>query len=58
MAKKNEDGTAWGIILVVLGAIFLLQSVFDIEIFREIWKFWPVILIVWGLKVLKDSRSS
>jgi uncharacterized membrane protein (UPF0136 family) len=58
MAKKKDDGTAWGIILVALGTIFLLQSVFDIEIFREIWKFWPVILIVWGLKVLKDSRTS
>ncbi len=57
MVKKKDDGGAWGIILVALGVIFLLQSVFDIEIFREIWKFWPVILIVWGLKVLKDSRS-
>ncbi len=57
MVKKKDDGAAWGIILVALGVIFLLQSVFDIEIFREIWKFWPVILIVWGLKVLKDSRS-
>lgn len=58
MAKKNDDGMAWGIILVALGTIFLLQSVFDIEIFRDIWKFWPVILIVWGLKVLMDSRKS
>lgn len=58
MAKKKDDGTIWGIILVALGVIFLLQSLYDIEIFREIWKFWPVILIVWGLKVLKDSRSS
>lgn len=57
MVKKKDDGTAWGIILVALGVIFLLQSVFDIEIFREIWKFWPVLLIIWGLKVLKDSRS-
>lgn len=57
MVKKKDDSTAWGIILVSLGVIFLLQSVFDIEIFREIWKFWPVLLIVWGLKVLKDSRS-
>jgi len=56
VVKKKDDGTAWGIILVALGVIFLLQSVFDIEIFREIWKFWPVLLIIWGLKVLKDSR--
>lgn len=52
MAKqKHRDSLIWGIILIVLGGIFLLEQ-FNIDVWDEIWRFWPVILIIWGANKL------
>jgi hypothetical protein len=52
MAKqKKGDSLLWGIILIVVGALFLLQQ-FNVDIFDQVWRFWPVILIVWGANKL------
>jgi hypothetical protein len=52
MAKqKKGDSLLWGIILIVVGAIFLLQQL-DVDIFDQVWRFWPVILIFWGANKL------
>ncbi len=53
MAAKNKrsDTLVWGVILISLGFIFLLES-FHVEIWRYVWRLWPVILIVWGLDKL------
>jgi hypothetical protein len=52
MAKqKRGDSLIWGIILIVVGGIFLLQQ-FNVDVFDQVWRFWPVILIVWGANKL------
>lgn len=52
MARQRKgDSLIWGIILIVVGAIFLLQQ-FNVDIFDQVWRFWPVILIVWGANKL------
>ncbi len=52
MAKqKHRDSLIWGIILIVLGGIFLLEQ-FDIDVWDQVWRFWPVILIIWGANKL------
>ena len=52
MAKqKRSDSLIWGIILIVVGAIFLLQQ-FHVDIFDQVWRLWPVILIIWGANKL------
>ena len=52
MAKqKRGDSLIWGIILIVVGGIFLLQQ-FDVDVFDPVWRLWPVILIVWGANKL------
>jgi LiaI-LiaF-like transmembrane region len=52
MAKsKHRDSLIWGIILIVLGVIFLLEQ-FNIDVWDDFWRFWPVILIVWGANKL------
>ena len=63
MAKqKRGDSLIWGIILIVVGGIFLLQQ-FNVDVFDQVWRFWPVILIVWGANKLylglkeKSGRS-
>ncbi|MEE9389652.1 MAG: DUF5668 domain-containing protein [Candidatus Aminicenantaceae bacterium] len=48
MAKrKSKDPLAWGIILIVIGLIFLLNNI-DINVWGTIARLWPLILIVWG----------
>jgi len=49
--KTRNDSLVWGVILIVVGAIFLLEQ-FDIDLFDQVWRFWPVILIVWGANKL------
>jgi len=48
MAKnKRKDSLAWGIILIVIGLIFLLQNI-DLNIWHFIARLWPLVLIFWG----------
>jgi hypothetical protein len=49
--QKKGNSLVWGIILIVVGVIFLLEQ-FDIDIFNQVWRFWPLILIVWGANKL------
>ncbi len=43
----------WGMLLIVFGILFILQNL-DIVWFswRDIWQFWPVFLIIWGISLL------
>lgn len=43
----------WGIVLIVLGGIFLLGN-FDVINYDRIWDFWPVVVIIVGLKLIVD----
>ena len=43
----------WGVVLIVLGGIFLLGN-FDIINYDRIWDFWPILVIVVGLKLIVD----
>lgn len=48
MAKyNNRDPLAWGIILIVIGLIFLFNNL-DIGIWDFTARLWPLILIFWG----------
>jgi len=47
--SKRKDSLIWGLILIVIGALFLLDS---LDVRFDAWHYlanlWPVILIVWG----------
>jgi hypothetical protein len=53
-AKRKRDSLVWGIILIALGTIFLLDR-FGLDVWDTVWKFWPVILILWGASKLFDG---
>jgi hypothetical protein len=54
LLKIGPSGSVfWGIALIVLGGIFLLSN-FDIIDYDRIWDFWPVVVIVVGLKLIVD----
>jgi hypothetical protein len=46
----------WGIILMALGAIFLLAN-FEILDYDVIFKFWPVAVIIIGVKLVVDYAA-
>ena len=50
-AQRKRDSLAWGIILIAIGTIFLLDHL-GLDAWDATWKFWPVILIVWGASKL------
>jgi len=47
MAKKQRSALGWGIILIVIGLIFILDN-FDIDVWDILARLWPLALIVWG----------
>jgi len=57
---RRKDPLVWGLILIVLGALFLLER-FDVGVWDTLWRLWPVVLIIWGgLKVyngLQEKKS-
>jgi hypothetical protein len=46
----------WGALLMALGVIFLLGN-FDVINYDRLWDFWPVIVIVIGIKMIADYFS-
>jgi len=52
--KAPAQGSVfWGLLLMGLGGVFLLAN-FDVIAIDRIWDFWPVIVIVIGLKMIFD----
>ncbi len=47
----------WGVILILIGVLFTLENLnliyFD---FRELWRLWPVVLILWGVSILPAGK--
>jgi len=49
--RKRSDSLVWGIILITVGVLFLLQSL-DIHVWDFVARMWPVVLIIWGASKL------
>jgi len=49
----------WGIVLVFIGIILLLENFNIIEFYwRNVWSFWPVVLIISGVNILFNKNKS
>ncbi|MBN1938295.1 MAG: hypothetical protein JW843_01820 [Candidatus Aminicenantes bacterium] len=46
----------WGAVLMILGLVFLLGN-FNVIDYDRLWDFWPVIVIVIGIKMIADYFS-
>jgi len=55
--RKHHGNLVWGSILVILGLIFLLEN-FGYDIWGQVAKLWPIILIVWGLSKLQAALKT
>lgn len=50
MSRKKQESLFWGLILLIIGVLILLSNLgMDIN-WRSIGKFWPMLLIIIGLK--------
>ena len=49
----------WGVFLLFVGGVFLLQTlnIFPWGLWGTLWRFWPVLIIIIGLRVLFRHRS-
>jgi uncharacterized integral membrane protein len=54
-SHSHRDRLVWGVVLIAVGVIFLLQNVMGLEVWDYAWKFWPLILILWGAQKLIDG---
>jgi len=48
---KKGNSLVWGIILIIIGGVILLEQL-NVDVFDHVWRFWPVILIIWGANKL------
>ena len=51
MSKNKKESLFWGVILLVIGTLFLVDNLgMDIDLWNIISDFWPMILILIGIK--------
>lgn len=51
MTKTKRESLFWGLIILVLGMLFLLKNFgLEINVWHLVGKYWPLILIYIGLK--------
>ena len=56
MSRRTSAGSIfWGLTLVAIGGLFLARNFgYAIPIWSAIAKYWPVLIIMWGLLKLVD----
>jgi hypothetical protein len=57
--RRNHPGTSgifFGAIVVGIGCLLLLDNL-GIVRFHDIWRYWPVLLVAWGVSRIVDSRT-
>lgn len=48
----KSKGIFWGVFFLTLGVLFLLESTTSFAIVYPFWKFWPILLILWGVSLI------
>jgi len=59
--RHGPDGTGtliFGIVFTVLGGGLLVQRCTGVDVWGYIWRLWPVLLIVMGVKALLDYYAA
>src|SRR5688500_3452475 len=53
--RSSAGGVFWGVVLIFAGAVFLAKNLgHDVQIWAGIARYWPVLLIAWGMLKLID----
>jgi predicted membrane protein len=54
--RSGTHGLFFGAIVVAIGCLLLLDNL-GIVRFHDIWQYWPVLLVAWGVSRVIDSRT-
>ena len=54
--NPGSHGIFFGAIVVAIGTLLLLDNL-GIVRFHDIWQYWPVLLVAWGVSRIVDSNS-
>lgn len=55
-ASKNQGRIFWGLLLIVLGGLFLLDQMDRIDFGDLIGRYWPVVFIILGFSILLSNN--
>ena len=56
--ESSKNNLFWGIVLIIIGALFLLDNFYIMDFWYLISTYWPVILILIGIKIILDRRRA
>ncbi len=54
--RSGSHGIFFGAIVVAIGCLLLLDNM-GIYRFHDVWQYWPVLLVAWGVSRVVDSRT-
>lgn len=55
---NKSGGLWWGVILIAIGVLMLLDNMYVVDFGDILHTYWPVIFIIWGLSLLGRRSSS
>ncbi|MDD2352038.1 MAG: DUF5668 domain-containing protein [Candidatus Caldatribacteriota bacterium] len=55
--RRNSGQWLFGLIILIIGIIFLLENLFGIEVWENVWLFWPIVFLFWGLVEMFQKKS-
>jgi len=55
---EHKGNWFFGLILLVVGVGFIIENFTNLEIWGKLWTLWPVILVVWGIKEIWQTKST
>jgi len=55
--EEGKGNWVFGLIILVIGIIFIVENFTDLEIWGRVWNLWPVILLIWGIKEIWQNKS-
>ncbi|TAK23903.1 MAG: hypothetical protein EPO26_07475 [Chloroflexota bacterium] len=58
--SRRRGGLVWPLILIAVGAIFLLQNfgILAPNAWHQVWRLWPLVLVLIGIEILFRGRIS
>jgi len=55
--RKNQNRIFWGLLLIVLGVVFLLDQMNRLDFGDLVGHYWPVVFILIGISILLNNNS-
>ena len=56
-SEEGKGNWVFGLIILAVGIIFIVENFTDLEIWGRVWNLWPVILLIWGIKEIWQNKS-